>query len=89
MLSFLYNGGMPATREEVETLVHQAFPNAEAEIKLGAGFDEVWGYIYWPEFKGMNLNERNKLVTERVRSKLGYRGLNVGLLIPIVKGEKL
>ena len=49
----------------------------------------VVGTIIWEGFKDKDVEERNRLVTEKVRNKLGLRGINVGILFPLAPGERL
>jgi acid stress-induced BolA-like protein IbaG/YrbA len=79
---------MPATVEEVRQLIRQSFGDADV-----SGIKEenhrVVGTIISSEFEGMDSRERTRLVTERVRNRLGLRGINVGILFPLAPGEKL
>lgn len=78
---------MPATVEEVKKMIQEAFPGSEHEI------DErdhsIGGLILWKEFKTMDPRERNRLVTERVRGKLGREGLNLGILVPLADRKEM
>lgn len=78
---------MPATVEEVKKLIQEEFPDSVAEI------DErnhrVTGTIIWSQFSGASAERRNKLVTERVRNKLGYRGTNLGFLVPLASEDEV
>jgi hypothetical protein len=65
---------MPTTVEEVKQLVQDGFPDAEPDLEEYN--ERVTGVIYWPEFGQMTPEQRNHLVTERVRNHLGYRGLD-------------
>lgn len=84
----MYNRTMPTTAKEVEEIVKEAFENAETEVQEDE-HHRVWGYIFWSGFKGKDSEERYRLVSERVRRRLGYQGHNVGVLIPVVRGENL
>jgi len=72
---------MSVSINEVKELIEQGFSNAVAEI--GEENHRVTGSIIWPDFRGKSAEDRNKLVTERVRNKLGHRGTNIGLLLPL------
>ena len=78
---------MPATLEEVRTLIQTSFPNSNIEI--WEKDQRVLGVITWDQFKGMEPAERHRLIRERVRNKLGLSGMNVGVLFPLAPGEKL
>ena len=79
---------MAATLEEVKQVIEYEFPGADV-----GGIQEenhrVIGSIVWKDFKGMDSKERHRLVTEKVRNRLGLRGINVGILFPLAPGEIL
>lgn len=79
---------MPATLEEIQNVIREAFPGSDAE-----GIEEkghrVVGTIFWKGFKGKDFVERNRLVTEKIRDRLGFRGINIGTLFPLAPKEKL
>jgi hypothetical protein len=77
---------MPATLEEVKSLIQTQFPGSDAN-GLAEENHRVVGTIIWHGFKGMDSRDRNRLVTERIRDRLGLRGLNVGSLFPRAPGE--
>ncbi len=79
---------MPATLSEVKKIVEDEFPNSDV-----SGINEenhrVLGTIVWTGFKGKDDTERYRMITEKVRRKLGLKGLNVGVLFALAPGEKL
>src|SRR5256885_1281125 len=79
---------MPATLEEVQAIIQQEFPGSDVR-GLKEENHRVVGTIIWDGFKHKDSEERNRLVTERVRNKLGLRGINVGILFPLAPGEEL
>ena len=78
---------MPVTLEELQQIIQNEFPGSDV-----AGIREenhrIKGNIVWKGFTGQDSWERNRQVTEKVRDKLGLRGLNVGFLFPLAPGEK-
>lgn len=78
---------MPATLEEVKQLIQEGFPNSESEIVEED--HRIVGTIYSNEFKKLDARERNRLVSTRVRNKLGSRGINIGFILPLAPGDKL
>jgi acid stress-induced BolA-like protein IbaG/YrbA len=79
---------MPATVDEVKQLIEQAFPGSNAD-DVKEQNHRIVGMIVWKDFKGKDVIERNRLVTDLVRNKLGYKGLNIGHLVPLAPGDKL
>ncbi len=77
---------MAATLAEVKQVIEEAFPGADID---GVQEDRyrVIGPIIWEDFRDLDYRERNRLVTERVRDRLGMRGINVGILLPLAPGE--
>lgn len=76
---------MPATRQEVENLILQGFPNAHVDLQEDD--HRVVGTIISEKFKNMESEQRNELVTKEIRDKLGLNGINVGFLFPLAPGE--
>ena len=79
---------MPATLSEVKQLLQDAFPGSNVEGVKDEGH-RIGGTIVWKGFRGMDMRQRDRAISEKVRDKLKLRGLNVDLLIPIAPGEKL
>jgi acid stress-induced BolA-like protein IbaG/YrbA len=79
---------MPATLEEVKQVIQTEFPGSDVD-DVKEENHRVLGTIVWNGFKGKDSRERNRLVTEKVRNRLGLRGINVGILFPLAPGEKL
>ena len=79
---------MQATLEEVKTLIEEGFPRSDVS-QIAEDGHRITGVIYWEDFREMKMGERTQLVTKRVRDKLGLKGLNVGILFPLARGEKL
>jgi stress-induced morphogen len=79
---------MPATLDEVKQVIREAFPDANVDGVKEEDY-RVLGTIVSQEFQDKNTRERNRLVTRRVRDKLGLRGINVGVLFPLAPGETL
>ncbi|MDQ2733125.1 MAG: hypothetical protein M3Y56_15845 [Armatimonadota bacterium] len=77
---------MPATLSEVQEIIREEFPNSIVD-KITEENHRIGGIIEWPQFQDMDGEERNRLVTEKVRGRLGLRGLNVGFLFPRAPGE--
>ncbi len=78
---------MPATVEEVKKLIQEAFPDSVADI--GERNHRVTGTIIWKPFRDIDAEDRNKLVTEKVRNKLDYRGTNIGFLLPLASKDEV
>ena len=78
---------MPATVDEIRQLILEQFPDAKDLELTEAPDHRIMGTIISEEFRDLDAPDRNRLVTERIRNKLGYRGLNVGLLFPLAPGE--
>jgi len=78
---------MPATLEEVKQLIQEGFPNSESEIMEED--HRIVGTIYSNEFKKLDARERNRLVTDRVRNKLGYEGFNIGFILPLASKDEV
>jgi len=79
---------MPATADEVRRIITTVFPGSNPEDVKDQN-NRVVGTFLWDGFKGVSPRDRNQLVTEKVRTELGPRGLNVGYLIPLAPGDKL
>jgi acid stress-induced BolA-like protein IbaG/YrbA len=79
---------MPATLDEVRAVIEDAFPGAAVSVATGEDH-RIAGTIVWPKFSDYEDTERHRLVIERVRNRLGLRGLNVGVLFPLAPGERL
>lgn len=77
---------MPATVEEVEQLIQEGFPGSEAEVTEKN--HRVVGTIFWDQFQGKDPGERNRLVTRMVRDPLGYKGINIGFLLPLASKDE-
>jgi hypothetical protein len=79
---------MPATLEEVREVAQEVFPGADVNGLMEQNH-RVVGEIIWDGFKERDIEERNRLVTERIRNRLGLKGINVGVLFPLAPGEHL
>lgn len=79
---------MPATLEEVQQIIQNEFPGSDVG-GIREEHHRILGNIVWKGFKGQDISERSRLITEKVRDRLGLRGLNVGVLFPLAPGEKL
>ena len=79
---------MPATLEEVRNIIAESFPGANVDQVLETNH-RIGGVIFWDDFRDKDITERNRLVSERVRKKLGLRGTNVGILFPLASEEEL
>jgi hypothetical protein len=77
---------MPATIDEVKHVIQEVFPGSKVD-EIIARNHRILGAIIWDQFQNMDVGARNRLVTGRVRDRLGLRGLNVGYLIPLAPGE--
>jgi hypothetical protein len=77
---------MLVTESEVKEAVEGAFQGATTELRKGPP-DRIWGYIIWKEFSGQAPEERLRQVEEKVRSRFGRRGINLGVLIPVTPKE--
>lgn len=79
---------MPATLDEVREIIQEEFPGADVS-ELGEKDYRVTGTIVWDGFQHKDSWERNRMVTERVRDRLGMRGINIGILFPrAFRGEQ-
>jgi stress-induced morphogen len=83
----MFNTETQATLDEVRNLVQQKFPDAVIDIDEDTEYHRMTGTITSDEFAGKDPEERNRLVSERVRRELGYRGLNLGFLFPVAPGD--
>jgi len=72
--------------DEVRRVVTSEFPGADVG-QIREENHRVTGSIVWSSFRGMEYRERNRLITEKVRNKLGLKGINIGLLFPVAPGE--
>lgn len=79
---------MQATIDEVRSLILMEFPGSDVS-NVKEENQRVYGIIDWNGFRNMDVSARNRLVTQKVRNKLGPKGYNVGFLLPHVPGEKL
>jgi len=79
---------MPVTLEEVKQLIQEEFPGSDVD-KVTEENHRVLGTIVWDQFQGMDSRERSRLITERVRDRLGLKGINIGILFPKAPGEPL
>jgi stress-induced morphogen len=79
---------MAATLSEVKQVIEEAFPGANVDGVQEEHY-RVLGSIVWKDFKGMPSEDRHRLVTEKVRNRLGLKGINIGILFPLAPGEKL
>jgi len=79
---------MPVTVEEVKKILRDEFPGSDVG-GITEEDHEVVGAVVWKGFKGKDLDERHRLMDERVLDKLGMRGINVGLVFLLAPGEKL
>ena len=79
---------MPATVTEVQNLIQAQFAGADTAGVREEG-NRIGGVIFWAGFSNMDIGERNRMVTERIRNRLGLRGMNIGILFPLAPGEKL
>lgn len=77
----------PATVKDVQQIARNEFPGADV-TGIREENNRILGSIVWKGFRGQNSQERNRLITEKVRDRLGLRGLHVGFLFPIAPGEK-
>lgn len=79
---------MPVTLRELQKIIEEEFPGADV-----SGLEErnsrVTGAIVWPEFGSVDIWERNRLVRDKVRERLGLSGLNVGILLPMASKDEL
>jgi len=78
---------MPATLDEVKILISDAFPGADVS-DIDIENHRIGGAIVWDGFAGKDSSERSRLVSEGVRDKLGLRGMNVGILLPLEKKDQ-
>lgn len=78
---------MSATVEEVKQLIEQEFP--DSVVKIDEENHRVTGIIIWRQFQNKSVERRNRLVTEKVRNKLGYRGTNIGFLLPLASADEI
>ena len=79
---------MPATISEVKQLIQTEFPTANVD-QVTEENHRITGTIVWQDFKGKTIEERNRLVTERIRNRLGLNGMYIGVLFALAPGEKL
>jgi hypothetical protein len=79
---------MPATIDEVKQVIEQEFPGSDVR-DIQEINHRISGTIIWQDFKDKTVRERNRLVTEKVRNRLGLEGMNVDFLFPLAPGEKL
>jgi hypothetical protein len=79
---------MPATLEEVQRVIKEAFPASDVSA-ITEQNHRIGGIIVDEEFRKLDSRQRMNLVTKRVRDRLGLRGINVGLLFALAPGEKL
>lgn len=79
---------MPATLQEVKQLIQNEFPAANVN-DLKAEDHRITGDIIWSGFENKEIKERYRLMSERVRDKLGLSGINVGNLLLLAPGEKI
>ena len=80
---------MPVTANDVRDIVSEAFTDAKIDVSEDPQSHLVTGIITWNGFGGLDSRERHRLISERVRNKLGMRALNLGILFPLAPGEKL
>ena len=78
---------MPVTVQELTDLIQTEFPGSNP--LLADELNRITGTIFWQSFEGMDISERNSLVTKKIRDNLGLSGMNVGILYPLVPGEVL
>ncbi len=79
---------MPATLAEVKDILLKEFPGVDVTAVKEDNY-RILGPIWWNGFENMDVLERNHLITERIRKKLGYKAMNVGVIFPLVPGENL
>ena len=79
---------MPATLDQVRQIIQREFPGADVQ-EIVENNHRLMGAIVWPGFANMGAEERNRLVTERIRYRLGLEGTNLGVLFPVAPGEYL
>jgi len=77
---------MAATSAQVKQRIELAFPQSSVALEEREG--RVFGTIVWNGFKDMAVEERNAMVTRKVRVPLGLDSLNVGFLFPLAPKEK-
>lgn len=78
---------MPATVTDLEDVIRRQFPGAEVEVTERS--HRLSATIRWTRFKRMSMDNGFRLVKERVRDEMGFRGLNVGTIYPLAPGESL
>ncbi len=79
---------MPATVDDLKKVIQEEFEDSDF-TDIDEENHRINGTIRWPGFKGKTIEERNRLVTEKIRRRLGYEGLSVGVLFPLTPGEQL
>ena len=77
----------PPTLEEIKQVIQEEFPGSNVDEIIEKNH-RILGRIVWEQFRNMDVWSRNRLVTERVRDRLGLKGLNVGVLVPLAPGER-
>ena len=77
---------VPVSLQELRDLITEQFDGSDPQLQESGG--RIFGLIVWKGFKGASPDERNREVTAKVRERLGYRGLNVGFLIPVAPDEQ-
>lgn len=70
---------MQTTIAELKKIIAEEFPGATAMLRLESD-NRIRGEGRSLEFKGKSDSERIRLISERVRQRLGQRGMNLGIL---------
>ncbi|MBW7927018.1 MAG: hypothetical protein H3C58_02785 [Fimbriimonadaceae bacterium] len=77
---------MLITEDEIRKAVSRAFEGAETQLKREPPH-RIWGYIIWGGFENLAPEERYREVDAKVRTPLGLRVANLGVLIPLTQKE--
>ena len=72
---------MPATVDEIKILIEKEFTGSFNKIEIKNY--RITGTIVWNGFKNKTPETRNKIVIEKIRNKIGFRGTNLGFLLPL------
>ena len=80
---------MNATLDEVRTLILEEFPDSDVTEIGEVNSYRIGGIIHSREFVDKSVRERQQIISDKVRKRLGFRGINIGILFPLAPGESL
>ena len=80
---------MNATLDEVRSIVLEEFPDTDISAIGEVNSYRIGGIIHSKAFMNKSVRERQQMISDKIRRRLGLRGINIGILFPLAPGESL